>query len=272
MNYPAIIGLETLAACNAACGFCDYPASTRKGQRLADGVFESLVAGIASFPLDRVVGVNLSGTNEPLVDPRIFSRYRTLESCHPGVRSLLYTNGSLLTPARLEELLAVHRWERISISLNSVSDSEYETTMGLRLRQVTAALDRLHRLGSPSLASVVVLTRVSHGSGDDDFEQYCQKRWPLFTVKIRRLGRSIVRLGAEAGVPTGCSQWFKLHFLPDGKEKLCCIDTHGYHAKGAKLPEATLLTIYNSSWRLNLRETRVRSAAQLPCAGCDRIV
>jgi sulfatase maturation enzyme AslB (radical SAM superfamily) len=275
MDYPAVVGFETIATCNAHCSFCDYPSSHRKGVRVDELLFERLINEISALPVGRRVGINLSGTSEPLADIRLFQRYSALERAHTGVESLLYTNGSLLTPKRVEELLAVRRWRRISVSLNAVIETEYESLMGLNFCLVAQGLDTLHRMiMAEKLPDVVVVTRVSAGTGDEAFRAYCNERWPMFRVKLRALMPAVGsgQLGNRPASLVGCSQWFKIHFLPDGREKLCCIDTHGFYASAMNLRETGLVTIYNSSWRKRLREAPVRLDSHPICSICERLV
>lgn len=276
MDYPAVVGFETIAACNACCSFCDYPSSGRKGVRADESLFDRLVEEIGLIPAGRRVGINLSGTNEPLADTRLFQRYAALEHSHIGVESLLYTNGSLLTPKRVDELSAVRRWRRISVSLNAVTESEYESLMGLSFRLVTRNLDTLHGLVTTGrLPDVVVVSRVSDGAGDDEaFRAYCSDRWPRFRAKIRALMPTIGldQQGKHRVEAEGCSQWFKIHFLPGGHEKLCCVDTHGLHATGMSLRDVGLMAIYNSAWRRRLREAPMRLGSHPICSVCDRLV
>jgi MoaA/NifB/PqqE/SkfB family radical SAM enzyme len=36
LDFPAVLGIETLALCNAACDFCPYPGMERKGEAMPD--------------------------------------------------------------------------------------------------------------------------------------------------------------------------------------------------------------------------------------------
>src|SRR5688572_20298176 len=46
MGYPYLVHLETLASCNAACGFCPYPTLERKGTRMPDDLIEKIIGDL----------------------------------------------------------------------------------------------------------------------------------------------------------------------------------------------------------------------------------
>jgi MoaA/NifB/PqqE/SkfB family radical SAM enzyme len=270
MEYPSVVGLETLSACNARCGFCSYRTRQDKGTRASMKVLLAVRDGLSTLPADRTVAVNLAGTNEPLLDAAIFDSYRLLMAAHAGVEGLLYTNASMLSAARLDELVSIERWRRISVSLNAIGPDDYRRTMGLDWERTTDALDRLHLLLGTAVSAEVVITRVSDAAAADQaFVQYCRERWPRCRVKVRPRGGPLGSRSGGSAASEGCSQWFKIHFLPDGREKLCCVDTGGLVVPALNVQTTPLLEIYNSSWRTRLRSVVTRREAAYPCAACE---
>jgi hypothetical protein len=67
--------------------------------------------------------------------------------------------------------------------------------------------------------------------------------------------------------PSGCSQWFQLNFLANGREALCCIDDDGRFGAGdAHCQNA--FDVYNHPVRPALREQKLRSLHPA-CAACS---
>jgi MoaA/NifB/PqqE/SkfB family radical SAM enzyme len=46
MDFPAVLGIETLALCNAACSFCPYPTLNRKGEAMPDRLIAKILNDI----------------------------------------------------------------------------------------------------------------------------------------------------------------------------------------------------------------------------------
>src|SRR5688500_7831084 len=49
VDYPAVVHLETLAVCNAACEFCPYPRLERQGARMSDALIEKVIDDLSDM-------------------------------------------------------------------------------------------------------------------------------------------------------------------------------------------------------------------------------
>jgi sulfatase maturation enzyme AslB (radical SAM superfamily) len=49
-DYPLFVVLETLALCNAKCGFCPYPTMERLGTKMPDQQIDKIISGLKAIP------------------------------------------------------------------------------------------------------------------------------------------------------------------------------------------------------------------------------
>ena len=58
LDFPSVLGIETMALCNAACEFCPYPVLERKGAVMPDTLIEKILDDIQNLrsPGDAVLG------------------------------------------------------------------------------------------------------------------------------------------------------------------------------------------------------------------------
>src|SRR5437762_10121424 len=63
LDFPAVLSIETLSLCNAACDFCPYPGLTRKGEAMPDHLIEKMLTEIEGIDKRPPFQVNLSRVN-----------------------------------------------------------------------------------------------------------------------------------------------------------------------------------------------------------------
>lgn len=144
-DFPTHVQIQTLGGCNAACGMC--PMSVPGYRRMQRGrmpwaLFEKIIDECARQEACRVISPYLQ--NEPLLDREMAGRIRLIKArSHGRLAARIVTNGSLLTPARAEELLETGI-DAISISLNAHTKEIYERVMpGLAFQTVRANIETL---------------------------------------------------------------------------------------------------------------------------------
>ncbi len=272
-DSPAQVSFETLALCNAACGFCPYPTLERQGVRMGDDLLEKLLRELGDLPRDLRVEVSPNRVNEPFLDRRLFDVVDRVNADLPNAWLVIFTNGSPLTDGVLDRVERWERVERFNVSFNDHRPGPYERTMRIPYERTVANLDRLHeRVESGAIGFGVSLSRVGDGTdADRAFVEWCGVRWPRFRAISTPREDWMGRTGGRTAYHTpemGCSQWYKLGLLADGRDVFCCIDAEGEHGS-ATLADSHLLEIYNLPWRRALRErTLTRDRVDL-CAGCQ---
>lgn len=262
LDQPNEISLETLALCNARCAFCPYPVMERKGEKMPDELIDKLVGEMAAF--QRPFLFSPFKVNEPLLDKRLIPLCERMNREVPKALIRIFTNGSALTPEKIEGLSRLKNVVHLWVSLNATDPVEYEKLMGLRFEQTAKRLDYLHSIEFPH---PVMLSKV--GYPDEPFRRYCYDRWPKFDslaiMQTSWLGYTDAQITKVPDSP--CSRWFELSITSSGKVSLCCMDSEARFSIG-DVSKQTLLEVYNApEWR-ERREKMLSRKGIYPCNTC----
>lgn len=262
LDQPNEIALETLALCNAACSFCPYPVVERKGVKMPDEMIDRLVKEMATF--EKPFLFSPFKLNEPLLDKRLIPLCERMNRDVPLARLRIFTNGSALTPDKIEGVAGLKNVVHLWISLNSIDPVKYEELMQLKFAQTTKRLDYLHSIEFPH---PVMLSTV--GYPDETFRRYCFERWPKFeSFAIMRTSWLGFTDGQITKIPdTPCARWWELSITSQGIVSLCCQDSEGQFPIG-DLNKQTLLEVYNSpAWRERREKLLSRRGIEI-CQTC----
>lgn len=226
------VSIETHTVCNQSCYFCPVSVAPRKPFFMATELFEGLVRQLSAFR-HSLEGVWLMNYNEPTVDRRFVDQCRTL--VEGGLAVGVNSNGSGLTPEKVDALVDMGPLRYLSINLSTVDREKYKRDRGkdqldLVLRHLDYARDR--PLAEEKI--IVVL-----GTGDDqhrrDFDAITERYGSGFQVNYAEImdraghievGHSpIDREQKLCGCENvGSRPLQHLHVLPEGKCVLCCED------------------------------------------------
>jgi len=122
---PGLIQIALTNACNAHCRFCSFPQVPAAGKVMADP--QRLFQGLASLRQRGLHYLSLTG-GEPLLYPHLLptlARAREL-----GLKTILVTNGALLTPQLMRELQEVGL-DSIILSIDAASEALHDEHRGL---------------------------------------------------------------------------------------------------------------------------------------------
>ena len=272
MEFPAVIGIETLSLCNAACSFCPYPTLARKGERMPDRQIARILDDIAGVPGRPPFQVNLSRVNEPFLDSRIWEIATEVERRFPEATHMLFSNGTPLTDDKLVRLASLRRVGFLNLSLNDHRPEAYQATMRLPFARTVERLTRIHEMKvSGALAFPIIVSRVGDDTAaDSDFLSWVESEYPAFQglVTVRSDWLGAVRAPTGPAPDVGCRQWFELHVLADGKEAFCCIDSDGRYGGGSVESRHVIHEVYGHPARRSLRgELPSRRQVRI-CEGC----
>jgi hypothetical protein len=271
MDYPAVVSIETFAYCNAACDFCPYPNLTRKGDKMPDALIDKLIADLEEIPADHAFEINLSRVNEPFLDARIYDIATRITERLPGASLVFFSNGTPLNTGNIEKLSRLRRVARLNISVNEFEADAYEKSMQLPLEKTLDVLRSLHRgVADGHLSFPIALSRVGDGSTTDQiFVSWAKENFPAFAAVVspRSDWMGLVPQPGALIPDQGCTQWYKLHILADGRDAYCCIDAEGQWST-ANARETSLLNIYNQPARRRLRLHRLSRQGMPICGQC----
>jgi MoaA/NifB/PqqE/SkfB family radical SAM enzyme len=263
LEQPQEVALETLAVCNARCTFCPYPTLERIGEKMPDELIERLIMEMATFKVPFFFSPQK--VNEPLLDKRLIPILQMVNRECRQARLRIFTNGSPLNQEHIEDIAGLERVYHLWVSLNETDPAKYEALMGLPFERTARNLDRLHAANFPH---AVVLSTVGHPN--DEFIDYCVKRWPKFQpFVIRRTGWLGEIEPQDAPIPdTPCTRWFEMSICATGVASLCCMASDAKWSIG-NVNTQTLSEIYNSPPLRERREKLFSRKLVSPCAGCN---
>lgn len=277
LDYPAKVHLETIAACNASCTFCVYPAMERKGQKMPDVLIDKVIADLTAIPVDVPFVFLPYKVSDPFLESRLTSILKRVNAALPHAAIELVSNGNAMNETKLDELDDVRNIQKLVISLNYIDADRYRAQMGLDLGRTLARLDTLHRkVAAGALAFPVHLRRVG-ALGDDedqDFVRWAVQRYPAFRAEViwsnDWLGDRTVPGAPVTPVPDmPCSRWFDFSVTVTGAVAYCCMDGNARFPKG-DVNTQSVLDIYN---RPELREKRRAGLSRRqggdPCRQCN---
>jgi MoaA/NifB/PqqE/SkfB family radical SAM enzyme len=183
---------------------------------------------------DTIEAVFMINYNEPTADKRFVDQVRTIRAA--GLPPAVLTNGTGLTPQRVDALVEMGGLRFLSINLSTLDRERYRKDRGGdHLEMVLRYLDYAKDKPIAEQMDMVVL-----GTGDDnhrrDFEEISRRfAGSRFTVKsfevMDRAG--YLQIGLKPAVPNqrlcGCENVGSrplqhLHITPRGKCVLCCED------------------------------------------------
>ncbi|MBL4941079.1 MAG: FkbM family methyltransferase [Colwellia sp.] len=287
LDYPEVVQIETLAACNAGCSFCPYPTMERQGEKMSMELFDKIIADLKrQIPKDHSFSIGLNHINEPLADSRWATFVSKIASELPNANISIITNGYLLHEKNINRLLASSNVSSIQVSLNEIDEVLHEEKMNMngKFERIVTNLDMLHTIieNSDSTMPVFIRRVGDYTQKDEEFITYCSKRWPEFNaasrgvkdflgqVNLDNLESNVAKNLKNANIPVvGCSQWYHLVISASGKVATCCFDGKVNWPIG-DTNQSNVLDIYNSQAYLKLRgSAKTRLEGNSPCSSCS---
>jgi wyosine [tRNA(Phe)-imidazoG37] synthetase (radical SAM superfamily) len=227
------VSLEAHTVCNQACYFCPVSIAPREDYFMPTELYERIVGELAEHR-ETIEGVFMINYNEPTADRRFVEQVRTIKAA--GLPPAALTNGSGLTPDRVDALVEMGGLRYLSINLSTLDRERYrrdrgEDHVGLVLRHLEHAKD----LPVAQEMEIVVL-----GTNDDDHrrdfveisERFAGSRFVVKSYEVMdRAGYLQIGKKPEGGKRRlcGCDNVGSrplqhLHITPRGRCVLCCED------------------------------------------------
>lgn len=274
VEYPAIVHVETIASCNAACTFCPYPTLERKGARMPDTLIDKIIGDLSAIPRHLRFQFAPYKVSDPFLEARLFDILRDVNARLPNADVSLITNGSALTDRNVDQLLGVRDVRYLSISLNHDNPDDYEAVMKLPFDRTLDRLVRLHeRTEAGEIAFPVRVTRVAETRATDrSFIDWATRLFPRFRIAILPRNDWIGEVASPFPPPevpdVPCHRWFDFSITATGKVALCCMDGQAHYPKG-DVTTHSVLDLYNQPHLQALRRhLPSRRTGMDPCRRC----
>ncbi|MEO8195558.1 MAG: radical SAM/SPASM domain-containing protein [Thermoanaerobaculia bacterium] len=225
--------LEAHTVCNQSCYFCPVSIAPRANHFMPTELYERILGQLSDYK-STIEALFMINYNEPTADKRFVEQVRAIRAA--GLPPAVLTNGTGLTPDRVDALVAMGGLRFLSINLSTIDRERYAKERGgdhmnVVLKNLDYAKDKI----LAEQMDMVVL-----GTGNEnhkrDFEEITARfAGSRFTVKyfevMDRAG--YLQIGMKPAAPIGklcgCdnvgSRPFQhLHITPHGKCILCCED------------------------------------------------
>ena len=231
------VSLEAHTVCNQSCYFCPVSIAPREDYFMPTELYERILGELAAWR-DTIEAVFMINYNEPTADKRFVDQVRAIKAV--GLPPAVLTNGTGLTPSRIDEIVAMGGLRYLSINLSTLDRERYRKErggdhLGGVLRNLDYARDKPL---APQMEMVVL------GTGNDehqrDFEEISKRfAGSRFEVKYYEVmdRAGYLQIGHRPAARTqslcGCDNVGSrplqhIHITPQGKCVLCCED---YDAK-----------------------------------------
>jgi len=274
LQWPAIVHMETIAICNAACDFCPYPTLERKGERMSDEMIEKIIRDLGDIPPDVHFQLAPYKVSDPFLEPRLFDILERVNARLPNAMISIITNGAALTERNISRLCAVKNVLYLSVSINYDNAEEYEAVMKIPFDRTIGRLDLLHQKNARGeIPFPVRLTRVSDNKLSDSlFIQWAKSNYRDFSPRIAPRNDWIGQVATGTAIPevpdVPCHRWFDMSITATGKVAMCCMDGEARYPKG-DVTTTHVLDIYNQPHLRRFREQLIsRRSAGDPCSRC----
>lgn len=236
------IEIETVNQCNNSCAFCpvNRNADIRKHTIMLMPLFERVVRQLAE--LNYKGCINLFSNNEPLLDPQLLERLIMTRKLLPNAYLFLYTNGLLMTPQKLLELLPYVNYIHIN-NYNSKPEllpSHKKLQEMLIDCQIPIGQVEIHLRNNSECLS----TRAGQAPNRIDTAQ-------LTAPCILPFSQMVIR--------------------PDGKVSYCCNDAYGVYTMGDISSESLLEIWYGNAFEESRKHMLQGRGTTAPCCNCDML-
>jgi MoaA/NifB/PqqE/SkfB family radical SAM enzyme len=191
--FPSQVIIDTTELCNLACIHCQHPLFKQSeyyaGRSLDKELNAKAVDEVREHGQGKTQYIRYTGEGEPMLHRHVFEMLSYAVK-HSGVTVTLTTNGALLTPERVEKLIA-SGVDVVDISIDALNP---ETYARIRVRgdlEVTRAnvLNLLRASKEPGSRTKVVVSYIEQPqnvSETDEFERFWRGNGADYVV-VRRL-------------------------------------------------------------------------------------
>ncbi len=242
------VSLEAHTVCNQSCYFCPVSVSARDSHFMPTELYQRIVDQLVPYR-DTLEGVAMINYNEPTADPRFLDQVRTLKEA--GLPPAVLTNGTGLTPRRIDAIVALGGLSYLSVNLSTLDRDRYRKERGKdHLAQVLRNLDHARDLPVAEQMEIVVLGTGDATHREDErriAERFAGSRFKVSGhVVMDRAG--LLQIGSKPAAPhprlCGCDNLGSrplqhLHVTPQGRCLLCCEDYEERYVVG-DLNESTV--------------------------------
>lgn len=253
------VSLETHTLCNQKCYFCPVSVAPRDSHFMSRELFHEILKQLREFRAT-LRGVFLHNYNEPTLSPNFISEVESVLAHELPVA--VNTNGSGLTPVRVDELRELGGLNYLSINLSTLNAENYFKTRGQNhLSKVMRNVDYIAENQVAKRMDIAVLGQMNekHADAYQEIKDRYGKSFNVnkFAVNDRsgniNMGMSYQPHKQLAGCDLMGSRLLQhLHIDSYGKCIMCCQDYAGNNVLG-DINQQSILEILSGSRVMQFR-------------------
>lgn len=264
LPYPSNLILDIHSYCNATCKVCPYPNLSKKLTMgiMEESLFKKIVDEFSFFVKKYPIRGHIIFCNmgEPFIDSNVFDKFAYV--LNADLKLVIQTNAFLLTPDRIDRLVALGVNIPIYISCHGITPKVYKHIMGL---DINRTLSNIEYLINNYPKGLIQIRAISYN-------------WPFGEVlKVKRYWKEknipvkIFLPNSRTGLLNNCDSW-KMKYsgnklngckktLPlrdmvvafNGDVLLCCEDM-GREVVIGNLKENSIYDVWNSAKAIDMIE------------------
>ncbi|MBE0425113.1 MAG: SPASM domain-containing protein [Nitrospirae bacterium] len=261
---PSNLIIDIHSYCNASCKVCPYADLSRHLTmgHMEECLFKRIIDEFSLIAKNYPVRAHVIFCNmgELFIDPNVFDKISyVLES---GLKLIIQTNASLLTPRRVDKLIATGFKGPIYISCHGITKSVYKNVMGLDINKTLNNIDYLIKHYPRNLIRIRAIS-YKWPVGE---ALKVKKYWKERSVQVK-----IFLPNSRAGLVFNCTSWKSKYpgnklkgckkTLPlrdmviafNGDAVLCCEDM-GRKAVLGNLKDKSIVEVWNSEQAKDILE------------------
>ena len=224
-RFPDTVRVETTNACNAKCVICPHRKMKRPVGYMDDVLYNRIIDECAEHNCGNV---HLHNFGEPLLDKHLAERVRYAKK--KGLkRVIIFSNGSLLTARRADELMDAGL-DEIKISFDGAAKEEFERIRPpLKFDTIVSNIKEL--IKTRDLRKFPLKVKVACHSTSDKGEtirslENCVDEFSF--GKVHNWADSEINHAVKSRIRKPCSRvWRTFTILSSGSAALCCLDYEG---------------------------------------------
>lgn len=168
---PIWLWLDPTTRCNLACRLCYTKLSHGRDDMRPEDLRRMLI-DLRDSGSVAVQSIHLNWRGEPLMNPRFAELLRTVAEIMPAVKLQWHTNGTMLTPKRVREILSVRFAHTIYVSLDGGNRHSHDLNRGAgNFEKTLAGLERLLDAAVDRPDLTIGVYQIDLGEPPEDYDE-----------------------------------------------------------------------------------------------------
>ena len=268
-SIPEILEIEGSSKCNGKCTFCRIGQGfKRPSGKMTIELFTKIIKDATDLEIKRIFP---SLADEPFLSSRIFERLQILRE--HGRETVVYTNGSLLTPDKADQLVEFSDVvKEIIINAAGIDEESHQRIQGLSFEQVKQNVEYLAQINNKRIPVYVHTPRME---ANIEFLEQWKETWRGIVTSAQvtsfcNWGGHIRDKYELQSKRSYCLALDRMVVAWDGVVSICFTDLERNAIIG-DLNQQTILEVYNSPEALHYRKMHKmgRMSELALCMNCN---